>query len=110
MEKLGAEFPLVPMSMLVPLLGSLFVLLLPERFSKSVSVISTGINFLIAIFSLAMFDFSKADTVQFYEYHSLLSELKVGLAFGLDGLSMLMYILTTLVSFVAILWSVRDSR
>ncbi|WP_340695458.1 NADH-quinone oxidoreductase subunit M [Hydrogenobacter thermophilus] len=110
MEKLGAGFPLVPMSMLVPILGSLFVLLLPERFSKSVSVISTGINLLIAIFSLAMFDFSKADTVQFYEYHSLLSELKVGLAFGLDGLSMLMYILTTLVSFVAILWSVRDRQ
>ncbi|ADO44811.1 proton-translocating NADH-quinone oxidoreductase, chain M [Hydrogenobacter thermophilus TK-6] len=110
MERLEATFPLLPLSMMVPVFGSLLILLLPERFSKGISLFSAGISFLIALSSLLFFDFSKAQAVQFYQYYPLIPELKVGLALGLDGLSMLMYLLTTLVSFVAILWSVRDRQ
>lgn len=110
MEKLGAQFPLISASMILPILGSLLVLLLPERFTKGVSLLSTGISFFIALCSLMFFDFSKGEVVQFYEHYSIIPELGISLSLGLDGLSMLMYLLTALVSFVAVLWSVRDRQ
>ncbi len=108
MERLESAFPLVSISMLLPVLGSLLVLLLKESYTKAVSLITTGAVSLLSLLSLLRFDFSQAHKVQFYEEYTLIEELGLSFSVGLDGLSMLMYILTTLVSFVAILWSVRD--
>ncbi len=110
MERIESAFPLIIVTMLLPVLGSSFVLLLKETYARVVSLITTGAVFSIALLSLLYFNFSQAHKVQFYQEYTLIKELGLSFSVGLDGLSMLMYLLTTLVSFVAVLWSVKDKH
>lgn len=110
MEKLYAVFPVVSVSLALPLLGSLLVAILSERYTKAVSALTAGLVFALSIISLFFFDFSQAQKVQFYEEYRLIENLGLYLRLGLDGLSLLMYLLTTLISFVAILWSIKDKH
>ncbi len=110
MEVIKGTFPFVSVSMLVPAVSALLVILLKERYAKAISIVGAGLTFLISLVVLYLFDYSKSSAVQFYEDYSLLKEFNVRLALGLDGLSLIMYFLTTLVSLVAILWSVRDRQ
>ncbi len=103
-------FPLASVSMLLPLIGSMIVVFLREEFSKWIASLFSGAVFVISLASLFFFDFSRANKVQFEEKYVLIPELKLSLHMGFDGLSYIMYILTTLVSLVAILWSTRDHQ
>ncbi len=110
MEIYQTSFPFITVSMLIPALFGVAVLLLSERLSKVLGVIGSGLTFLISLWVVYLFDYSKSSAVQFYEEYTVLEELGVKLSLGLDGLSLIMYLLTTLVSLVAILWSVRDHQ
>ncbi len=110
MEIIRTEFPYISLSMLIPFIFSLLVIYSPERFSKVLAVAGSLITFLISLVVIFLFDYSKSHAVQFYEEYTILEELNIKLSLGLDGLSLLMYFLTTLVSLVAILWSVRDEQ
>ncbi|MCS6958335.1 MAG: NuoM family protein [Aquificaceae bacterium] len=103
-------FPLISLSMILPLLGSLVMVFLREEFSKWVALLFSGLVFVLSLLSLPFFDFSNAHKVQFEEKYPLISELNLSLHLGFDGLSYIMYILTTLVSLVAIVWSIRDHQ
>lgn len=104
------SFPLISVSMILPLLGALTIVFIREELSKWVAVSFSGLVFLISLFSLLYFDFSKSNEVQFVERYSLIPELGLSLHLGFDGLSYVMYILTTLVSLAAILWSTKDHQ
>lgn len=103
-------FPLASVSMILPIVGSLVVLFAKEELSKWIASFFSGLVFLLSLFSLFLFDFSRADKVQFEERYPLIPELNLSLHLGFDGLSYIMYILTTLVSLTAILWSTRDHQ
>ena len=108
MEKIFAEVPFVSISIIVPIIFSILVLIFRESLSKYLALLGTGITFLISLIVLALFDYSKTQVVQFYEEYTILEELNVKLSLGLDGFSLLMYFLTTLISLVAIIWSIGD--
>ena len=110
MEVIAAKVPAVSISMLIPVVASIFVLLLKESYARTVALIGAGLTFIFSLFVLSAFDFSKSEKVQFFESYDILSELGVSFSVGLDGLSLLMYFLTTLISLVAIMWSVRDRQ
>ncbi len=110
METVKGSFPLISLSMLLPAVSALLVLFLKEGLSKAIAVVGSGLTLILSIGVLLLFDYSRSSAVQFYEEYTLLRELNLKLSLGLDGLSLLMYFLTTLVSFVAILWSVRDRQ
>jgi NADH-quinone oxidoreductase subunit M len=110
MEVIRGDVPAVSISMLIPVVASVFVLILKENLSRSIAILGAGLTFIFSLFVLATFDFSKAGAVQFYENYDILPELGVSFSVGLDGLSLLMYFLTTLVSLAAIVWSVRDKQ
>ncbi len=110
MEVLKAGFPFVTVSMAVPALASILVFLLPERFTKFIASTASLTVFLLSLVVLYLFDYSRSETVQFYEEYFILEELNVKLSLGLDGLSLLMFFLTTLVSLVAVIWSVKDRQ
>ena len=110
MEVVRGDFPFVSLSIILPAVSALLVILLKERYAKAISVVGAGLTFLLSLVVLYLFDYSKSSAVQFYEEYSILKEFNVKLALGLDGLSLIMYFLTTLVSLVAILWSVRDNQ
>ncbi len=103
-------FPLVSVSMILPLVGALGIAFAKEELSKWIAAFFSGLVFGISLVSLFFFDFSRAGKVQFEEKYVLIPELNLSLHLGFDGLSYLMYILTTLVSLVAILWSTRDHQ
>ncbi len=103
-------FPLISVSMILPLLGVFVILFTKEELSKWIAVFFSGLVFGISLVSFFFFDFSRAGKVQFEEKYVLIPELNLSLHLGFDGLSYLMYILTTLVSLVAILWSTRDHQ
>jgi NADH-quinone oxidoreductase subunit M len=110
MELVPAVFPFIPLSIILPLLGIALIVLLEEKFAKWIALVFSGAVLVLSLVSLLHFDFSQAQKVQFYQSITLIKELKLSLSFGADGLSYLMYILTTLVSFVAICWSIRDHQ
>ncbi len=110
MEVIRAEFPFITVSILIPALFSLLIVFVQERFVKTIAVAGAGITFFLSLIVLLLFDYSKTANIQFYEEYSILDEFNIKLSLGLDGLSLLMYFLTTLISLVAILWSVRDRQ
>jgi NADH-quinone oxidoreductase subunit M len=110
METYQSFLPFVSLSVLIPALFGIAVLLLPGRFAKPLAVAGSGLTFLLSLLVIALFDYRRSSAVQFYEEYTILEDLGVRLSLGLDGLSLIMYLLTTLVSLVAILWSVRDHQ
>ncbi|NPA41105.1 MAG: NuoM family protein [Aquificae bacterium] len=110
MELIRTEFPFITLSLLIPAISALIVLFIQDRLVRWVSLAGAGLTFLLSLVVLFSFDYSKTASVQFYEEYTILEELNVKLSLGLDGLSMLMYFLTTLISLVAIVWSVRDKQ
>ncbi|HID66440.1 MAG TPA: NADH-quinone oxidoreductase subunit M, partial [Aquificaceae bacterium] len=110
MEKMSFEFPFISVSIAIPIVFSFLILLFKEKFAKYIALLGTGLTFLVSVIALTWFDFSKTNVVQFYEEYTVLRELGVKLSLGADGLSLLMYILTTLVSLVAVIWSIGDEK
>ena len=110
MEIIATEFPFIALSMAIPAVFALLVILMKENYSRALSLVGAGLTFLVSVCVLYLFDYSKTSAVQFYEEYMILEELNVKLSLGLDGLSLLMYFLTTLVSLVAIVWSVKDKQ
>ncbi len=110
MELIRAEFPFLSLSLLLPALGAMAILLAGDKWTRAISIAFAGVTFILSLVVLALFDYSKSSTVQFYEEYTVLEELKVKLSLGLDGLSLIMYFLTTLVSLVAIVWSAGDKQ
>ncbi|SHK58345.1 complex I subunit 4 family protein [Thermocrinis minervae] len=108
MEKVYATFPYLSISMLIPLIGALVLLKLKETYSKWIALTFSALTFGLSLIVLLNFDFSDTSRVQFYEEYNILPELNIKFSLGLDGLSLLMYMLTTLVSLTAIMWSIRD--
>ncbi len=110
MEVIGTDFPFLSLSLTIPAVTSILVILLNERYAKSLALLGSGATFILSLWIIYLFDYSKASSVQFYEEYPILDELKIKLSLGLDGLSLIMFLLTTLVSFVAIIWSVKDRQ
>ncbi len=110
METVKATFPFLSLSMLLPAVAALLVVFLKESLSKVVSLAGATLTFVLSLMVLFLFDYQRTQVVQFYEEYTILKELGVKLSLGLDGLSLLMYFLTTLVSLVAIMWSVADKQ
>ena len=110
METVKTTFPFLSLSMLLPAVAALLVVFLKESFAKVVSLAGAGVTFILSLVVLFLFDYQKTQAVQFYEEYTILKELGVKLSLGLDGLSLLMYFLTTLISLVAIMWSIADKQ
>ncbi len=110
MEKVFTEVPFISLSMLIPVVSSLLILFFKEKYTKYIALTGAGLTFLISLVAIAWFDFSRGEAVQLYEEYTILKEFNVKLALGADGLSLLMYFLTTLISLVAIVWSLGDDK
>ncbi len=110
MDIVRTDFPFISLSLALPAISALLVVFLQERFARAVSVVGAGATFLLSLLVVYLFDYSRTSAVQFYEEYTILDELNIKLSLGLDGLSLLMYLLTALVSLVAIVWSVKDRQ
>ncbi len=92
-----------------PLLGVLLIMLVPKSMNGAVKHIATGvafIDFLLSLILLRGFNLEGViDNPQFRESLSWIPSLGIRYEFGIDGISLLLILLTTLLGVIAIVSS-----
>ena len=96
---------------LSPLIGALLVLLIPAKKSELIKRVAFIITLLIALFSILLaFRFDKAITgFQFIQSNSWISAFNVNFAVGVDGISLVLILLSTILVPVVILATWHES-
>ncbi len=99
--------PTLSAILFIPLLGAIVIALLPRdsvRGPKWVAAIFSGLSLIISLVAFAQFD-RAATGIQFVEQRMWIEPLGVQYFLGVDGLNLPMVVLTTLLTFLAILGS-----
>ena len=97
-------FPILTVTVFTPLVGIVVVLLLPERWVngiRAVAVAFTAAALGFSIWALATFDPKITGAMQLEELHRWIPSVDIFYHLGVDGLSIPLFILTTLLSFLA---------
>ncbi len=103
---------LLSIMLFLPLAGMLFLLLIPERQARTIRLWSLGVSlasFVVSVLALSRFDISAAG-FQLVERAHWIPTLGVQYAIGLDGISLLLVLLTTVICPLAFLasWNVTQ--
>lgn len=98
------EFPFLLATLLVPLLGAVIIMCLPadrHKEIKYIAAVSTGIS--LALSLMIAFGYDKnLGGMQFVQSIPWIKDLGVSFALGVDGISIPMLLLTTLIGFSAV--------
>lgn len=95
-----------------PLAGAIILLLIRnEKLVKSVSILFAAITFVFSVVLYFLFDVSKPG-FQFVEYVPWIQSLHIGYHLGIDGISLLLIVLTTFLTLIALVasWSSINKR
>ena len=97
-------FPILSIITYLPLLGVLLILFLDREKVEAIRLVALFTALIDFIISLPLFFQLKTATAefQFVEHLSWIPSLGISYIFGIDGISMLMVILTTLLTPLAI--------
>ncbi|MDR7419196.1 MAG: NADH-quinone oxidoreductase subunit M [Armatimonadota bacterium] len=98
---------LLTLTTFVPLLGGLLVLLIPkgqERLMRQVALITSVLGFLVSVWLLGPFEIGRAG-MQLLERYAWIPAIGVNYHMGVDGLSVPLIILTTLLTVLSIAYS-----
>lgn len=106
------EFPILLITLLVPLLGAAIMMCLPaDRHQpiKYIAAVSTGISLLLSLLVALGYD-QNAGGIQFVQTIPWIKDLGVSFALGVDGISIPMLLLTTLIGFSAVYasWNIAE--
>ena len=100
------SFPLLSLIAFLPALGALGILFAPKASTGLPRQIALGSALLSFVLSLVMlFTFDKNAEFQFTERKVWLKDLGISYFLGVDGIAVLLIVLTTLLSVIAIIWS-----
>ncbi|MEW5693148.1 MAG: NADH-quinone oxidoreductase subunit M [Candidatus Hydrogenedentota bacterium] len=91
----------------IPTIGALFLLLIPEKKEKIIKITATAISFIPLLLSLPLllrFD-SSTSAFQFVEKYNWIPMFNIKYYVAVDGISITMVILTTLLSFLSVIAS-----
>ncbi len=100
------SFPLLSLIAFLPALGALGILFAPKASAtlpRQIALGSALISFVLSMVMLIAFD--RDATFQFTEHKVWLKDLGVSYFMGVDGIAVLLIVLTTLLSLIAIIWS-----
>lgn len=98
------SFPILSIVMLAPLVGALVILLIPEKEEKTIKItaaVASSITLILSIILCIMYDKS-AGGMQFVEKIPWVNYLGINYSVGVDGLSLPMILLTSLVIFTGV--------
>lgn len=101
------HFPILSYIVFLPLAGSLFILFTPKKNVSLIKAIATAVTAAslgLSIMLLAKFDYSSS-SMQFVEMARWIPSINVSYHLGIDGLSIGLVVLTTLLSFLACIGS-----
>jgi len=102
------SFPYLSVIIFLPVIGAIVIALLPNatpRRIKRTAALFTLVPFILSVALFSMFDRSLVGTPQFVEQVSWIPSIDIQYFIGIDGLSLPMVILTTLLGFLAVLVS-----
>lgn len=100
---------LLTITVFLPLLGGLVILLIPksrEEPMKQVALAASGLTFLVSLWLLVPFEIGAAG-MQLQERYLWIPGIGINYHLGVDGLSLPLVILTTLLSLVSVVYSWR---
>ncbi len=100
------NIPILSLLIVFPLIGSVLVLTLgrTDKLAKYMALIFSGIPLVLSVLLLANFSLT-VGTFQFTEQYNWIPQLGISYHLGVDGLSIPMVFLSTLLVFLAILFS-----
>jgi NADH-quinone oxidoreductase subunit M len=100
------SFPILSLTAYAPAIGALLIFLVPKfqyAQARVVALLASLVSFVLSLVMLA--DFDKNDKFQFEEHRSWLSGIGSSYHMGVDGIALLLIVLTTLITTIAIVWS-----
>lgn len=101
------SFPILSIITYLPVLGALAILFLARggntEIPKQVALVATTLSFLLSI--VVMLRFERDASFQFTEKVVWLEDLGVSYFMGIDGISLLLVVLTTFIGLISIIWS-----
>ena len=107
------NFPILSLLTFLPLIGGIFILSIRgddkvvSRNARQVALWTSLINFLLSLFIWFNFDPTTSD-FQFVEFANWMPDLNINYKMGIDGISMLFVLLTTLLTPLCILASWKN--
>jgi NADH-quinone oxidoreductase subunit M len=100
------NLPILSMTAYAPLVGAIVIFAfrgIQREQARLIALIAMAASF---IFSLSMLlDFDKNDQFQFTEHVKWLPDLGVSYSMGIDGISLVLIVLTTFIGLLATIWS-----
>ena len=121
------NFPILSLLTFLPIVGMVLIFILPKDQGKSIkwlTLVITGIQVILALIILSLFNFSLGgindpSSFQFIEKFrwieisglGLIGKIKIDYFLGIDGISIVLILLTTIVTFIATLasWNISKS-
>ena len=98
----------ITITTLLPLLGALVIVLVPkdkDRLVRGLGIFFTGAALVLAVAIAIGFNYSQSGTLQFTANTSWISAIGARYHVGIDGISMPLYVLTFLLSFLCAIYS-----
>lgn len=100
------SFPILSIITYLPVLGALAILFLARgnsKLPKQIAVVAMSLSFLLSL--VVTLQFERDATFQFTEHVVWLEELGVSYFMGIDGISLLLVLLTTFIGLISVIWS-----
>src|SRR5512140_2678539 len=98
---------LLSLLLVIPLAGAALIALIPRESTRTIKIVgllSSGVAFALSVWLFLAFDAS-IGAMQFVEKHLWISSLDVSYHVGVDGISLLLVVLTTFLTPIALLAS-----
>ena len=110
-----ADFPILSAIAYLPLLGALVIFFIPHvsrETARLVALVTTAVSFVLSLIMLVAFNpdapfgmTADGPDVSFKEHFEWLPGVGASYLMGVDGIAVLLIVLTTLLSVIAIVWS-----
>src|SRR5215216_3898511 len=95
----------------LPLAGVLLMLFIPrseEALHKQIALLTAAATFAMAIVSVVLFDFDRAQDLQFYVNVEWIEAIRTNYTIGVDGMSLPLYVLSAFITLVVIIYTYDD--
>jgi NADH-quinone oxidoreductase subunit M len=92
----------------LPLAGALVLLFIPraeEQLAKLVGIVTAAATLGVGIYTMTQFDFDQAGKLQFFASTEWIPVVKSTYTIGLDGISLPLYVLSMVITFVVMIYT-----
>ncbi len=111
MDVITSQNWLLSVGTFLPLAGVLVMLFIPrgeELLHKQVALVTALATFAVGIYTLTQFDYDQSDKLQFFTDVTWIEAIRSHYAIGLDGISLPLYVLSSFITLVVIIYTFDD--